>query len=872
MSGAPLVCFDCGQPLRTVTSTSWKCANQQCPGGPLKYLCGFCKQPSFSIHLKHCSNPQCRTHRLRRDPCPDCHNLSLVTVEGQRFCINRRCPSNAPRISQCPACGTESLLHLPAFDICIKSTCRELLRPQRRDAGHELTFLATAPSAPAPPSPLPGALPAPPAPAPAPPPTPAPKAIPTPAAGTPVERPTPPPAAPAAPSPDHQPPADATEAHADDDPYGLTQSSLDHGTRVARRSPTARPAASPPGGSAPPPIPGGAAPAPQALDAPSPPAWSAAATLPIGVPAPEPSAPAAPPPAPAPTPPAGPAPSATAPSPAPPAAAAAPSPSAPPAPLDAPAPPPPQAAPAPPDLAAPFTLPTPPPAPPKPPVPGSEIERAYAFIERAILADADRALAPIILVFGLSGSGKSTYLTMLGEILANRASKYHFPYPGVSAHSIHLDDLIDRVEGEATPEARRAELRRRIRDLVYDYATHNYEEYLLNGAWVPATVRESGDESTAHSAFLVTEIVRQSAVLGHLVTIETSGEDYLEVLQNLGKVRHIDELASPLHRVLFRLVDAATGIIVLLDPAASDNDRLYAPFFRVIKDELEGRAAHALAQRVDQRLQAELQAARGEATSLQAVLEREEQTAQQKAAYEAARQRFAADLRQLAQALAETPHTHEGVAQLASRHQQRLDELELLMRRAAPEFMQRAEEQFAKHGRTATNYLLYFQGMLQALRDEGIFTRALRHRIELEDSRSRQTDQVIARILADLGLADAEPLHEAFIARWNGRPTSRRMERLRYLSLVITKSDRHPIVYPPSDYPKFKLPTSSTHLSTLATYLALLGGFLRCYNATAIGYAVQRGHQYCPGPGNSFTPVNIVEPLFDMLLAEADRR
>ena len=40
---------------------------------------------------------------------------------------------------------------------------------------------------------------------------------------------------------------------------------------------------------------------------------------------------------------------------------------------------------------------------------------------------------------------------------------------------------------------------------------------------------------------------------------------------------------------------------------------------------------------------------------------------------------------------------------------------------------------------------------------------------------------------------------------------------------------------------------------------------------TAIGYSMQRGDQYCPGPGNSLTPVNIIEPIFDMLLAEVDQ-
>jgi len=38
-----------------------------------------------------------------------------------------------------------------------------------------------------------------------------------------------------------------------------------------------------------------------------------------------------------------------------------------------------------------------------------------------------------------------------------------------------------------------------------------------------------------------------------------------------------------------------------------------------------------------------------------------------------------------------------------------------------------------------------------------------------------------------------------------------------------------------------------------------------------VGSCAASSH-YAPGPGNSFTPVNIVEPLFDMLLAEAAER
>ena len=44
-----------------------------------------------------------------------------------------------------------------------------------------------------------------------------------------------------------------------------------------------------------------------------------------------------------------------------------------------------------------------------------------------------------------------------------------------------------------------------------------------------------------------------------------------------------------------------------------------------------------------------------------------------------------------------------------------------------------------------------------------------------------------------------------------------------------------------------------------------LSGSIRYYNASATGYSLLRDTLYVPGPENTFTPINIVEPFFDML-------
>jgi hypothetical protein len=40
---------------------------------------------------------------------------------------------------------------------------------------------------------------------------------------------------------------------------------------------------------------------------------------------------------------------------------------------------------------------------------------------------------------------------------------------------------------------------------------------------------------------------------------------------------------------------------------------------------------------------------------------------------------------------------------------------------------------------------------------------------------------------------------------------------------------------------------------------------VRYYNTSATGYSVLQGTQYVPGHENTLTPINVIEPIFDML-------
>jgi hypothetical protein len=96
------------------------------------------------------------------------------------------------------------------------------------------------------------------------------------------------------------------------------------------------------------------------------------------------------------------------------------------------------------------------------------------------------------------------------------------------------------------------------------------------------------------------------------------------------------------------------------------------------------------------------------------------------------------------------------------------------------------------------------------------------------------------------------------------RPVER-FQNLQYLAVAVTKSDIYPIIYPPEKYPEKKLPQSWRHLEVVENYLRLCGGEVRYYNTSATGYSTLKDTLFYPGKENTLTPINIVEPVFDML-------
>jgi len=95
-----------------------------------------------------------------------------------------------------------------------------------------------------------------------------------------------------------------------------------------------------------------------------------------------------------------------------------------------------------------------------------------------------------------------------------------------------------------------------------------------------------------------------------------------------------------------------------------------------------------------------------------------------------------------------------------------------------------------------------------------------------------------------------------------------RFTDLKYIAIVITKTDSHKIVYPPERFAEQQMVASNQYLRDVQMYLRVFGGYVRFYNASVAGYSVQMDTTCYVAPRATLTPINVVEPFFDMLVAE----
>ncbi len=485
--------------------------------------------------------------------------------------------------------------------------------------------------------------------------------------------------------------------------------------------------------------------------------------------------------------------------------------------------------------------------------PKTAIEAAYALLRGRFL-DAGPVKAPLVLVIGLTGSGKTTYLSMLGDILYRRRDRYWFPFD-IRAERVEVDALLEGYDG---PFADR--VADHIRDLVYDFGLPNSQNFVSRQLWPPLTAVSEED-----TAFLVTRLVGENdAPVAKIVTLETYGEAYEKMLRG---IRGRAPRTPGLEHALSALLTDADGFVVLLDPDPTDplgNDDSFCDLFMLLKDELRPRAFNVFFQEMKRLIEAGAAPPKNP-RELHAWLRREQDRqaafiAQAEELHAKTRSRLERLDKQLAGAPVDISKLDDG---------RWLLELE--------SFLQR-DDRFAKNvalGREhvtptpglADDELLfllhrYYKGFVQFCLDnvKDIVGRRL-----LRDQ-DPETRSVMTQLQQRFGLSDdfIRRIEKIEPQSFNERPVNR-FKSLRQLSLVVTKADRWPIIYPPEDYPRQRLPNCHLHLRELEDYLKLCGGSVRYYNASATGFTSLVEGADLPAPANAQTPINVLEPIFDML-------
>lgn len=832
------MCAACGSPL-VVDGKRATCSQPSCPGGGNFYLCGYCESFSLSLRDLQCCNSRCRLFGRRRSQCPECNNLTRIAWAGQKICLYRGCPSNEGALGTCFFCGKESLLSHPDLMFCTRSKCQRLLQPVRACAFCDRTSFVVDERAC--------------------------RNLACPRAGLLMDR-CPacgrysvqadggvrrclaaacgralsngseslvdlgrslilgvreglprekgPGAIPEAVA-RRLPPGDGEDAGA-----GVEPGHADPGSRRPLTSAGSRPVEEPdaaapavaadgedralPRSPATPARPEG----PMSPGETPPPGLAERVTAPRARPAGgtagvvEPQGPFAPP-------------------------REAPSPQTP-RPVD--------------------------PPPREPRKVDRSLVSAYRWALEHFIGEGEGEAdgSPLILIVGLPGAGKTTFLTVLGDILRARGQKYHFPYPGIDVRHVPIDRALSDRPGEFG-----GDVRSRVLDLVYDFSEPLYATYLANGLWPRPTPREAMGGTTR---FLVSEIVRHERPLARLVTIETSGEDYADVLSHIAAESPAQ--GGDLPYVLRDLMDRATGFVVLLDPANPDTDRSYEALFLALREEIRPRAMNAFHAALKERLSTDY--SRGDLRAdVEAMQEAERGVARRKKLIEEERE----DLVRRIEALDRLIET-QGVDVVTTPAGELVRVLQRALQQIIPDRVRDVEEEIRRKGGGRDLLLAYYRGLLRESHRHSLplAEKLVSEREGVSPPTSHASDALsveAAKVRNALGLdpgwtPDVDP----------ALPTDlpvRRFRRLAHVALVVTKADMYPIVYPPDRYPERKLPRCWNHVRPLISYLRLVGGDVRYYNTSVTGYTVLQDLTYRPGPETTMTPINVVEPVFDML-------
>jgi len=530
------------------------------------------------------------------------------------------------------------------------------------------------------------------------------------------------------------------------------------------------------------------------------------------------------------------------------------------------------------------------------------LEDVYNFIDEHLLRSSDGKRFPTFVVVGLPGSGKTSYLTMLGAILLMAPDQenpvFYFPYE-VGIGYLNPSTLARRLLGR-NPSGRRAELAKAIeayvRDLAQDFAREHYFNYVEHMLFPPHTPVSAEGPDQISGTFLIAELQRAGKTAAKIATLEISGEDVKTVLSRITSADAVRHLRTAEQKVFLRLLERSRGYVILVDAGSvGQDDQLYQPLFMVIRDELRKRFFRRLRTLVDEELK-KMAAERGEGATdvtriFQQVKEADEQKRQMLENLEKTAKSLEEQITNMRDAVVkEGPEvvlgenaTYRSLYKMITNWLDNEPEADVLERMG-----EYAEGYVERHRRRQSLYQQNHAKLLQALQSAGdnkkFFVAYIKWFCGFILKRENFKDMVFYSVVADelrQIRSDYEEAVQRVLERYGIPPSygpaiselaeveeSERFKDLRYVAIVITKTDTHKIVYPPERFAEQQMVTSSQCLRDIEMYLRVFDGYIRFYNASVAGYSVRMDTADYVAPRATLTPINVVEPFFDMLVAE----
>jgi len=514
---------------------------------------------------------------------------------------------------------------------------------------------------------------------------------------------------------------------------------------------------------------------------------------------------------------------------------------------------------------------------PSPPPPGpsgtsqtaafstSPVSRVFRFLKENVLQDPQGRSYPLYLVIGLGGSGKTIYLTMLGDILLKRGKSYYFPYQGLGVEPV----LVDRVL-KSDPERFRAEfgsdlgdmLKGKVKDLVHEFSSEIFQKYLTKNLWAQHTPLE--EDSTY---FLITEITRNQRTLAKIATMETSGEAFESIIRGMTAGRLDDRGSNAIERVLNDMLDIAEGFVILVDPSREDNDEIYRNLFLALKQGIEPRAKNRYYREVKARLAGQTAGRQGVMGIVANYMKEQKDQAELQSGIQRRAEELGAKLEEIG---AKFQDPDMELKKVMAEEEAFLTFFVDQSRECFPKEYEQAQGFLARKEKNESVFKTYFSQWVKLARSR---IDEFAQFVYVQEQMKREADEEAARQTKEQKVEAARKVRQEFGVNISmdveeALPDDREVSRfknLKYIAVAITKSDMYPIIFPPDEYPRRKLAVCSNYLLEIENYLKFLGGEVRYYNTSATGYSVLRGTQFVPGHESTLTPINVIEPIFDML-------